>query len=307
MDNIILYDAVWTLLANPPSLNPHPNFFNIRALRNHFANALKKIPCPQSAVNGWAGAVMSPEMYILIDPNSFHLNIAPITSTPAYPNKFNPDRDPVPYTREEKSTIDAKFTRVKNYFKTWNNIYRACYDTLDEHVINAFKVAPPTTLPTTGWNSTMTIRGIFDQLAATYGKPTPGSMRQNNVNFLAAYNPQNPPEILFKRCTKVREIATLAKNLYMTQQLFINALDLIAQTGLYQCDLKDWECKPNADQTWINLRPHIQEAYQHRLTLGTEKMIQWIGGPRTMVSAYTPGTDLTLWTRPLMGTSLSHS
>ena len=59
----------------------------------------------------------------------------------------------------------------------------------------------------------MTIHGIFDQLAATYGKPTPNAMRQNNVNFLAVYNPQDPPEILFKRCTEVQEIATLAKNL----------------------------------------------------------------------------------------------
>jgi hypothetical protein len=161
MDNIISYDAVWTLLANPPSLNPRPNFFNICTLQNHFAKALKKIPCPQSAVNGWAGAVTSPEMFTLIDPNPFHLNIDPITSTPAYPNKNNPDGDPVPYTRKEKSTINAKSARVKNYFETWKNIYQACYDTLDEHINDAFKVAPPTTPPTKGWNSTITIRGTI--------------------------------------------------------------------------------------------------------------------------------------------------
>ena len=103
----------------------------------------------------------------------------------------------------------------------------------------------------------MTIRGIFDQLAATYGKPTPNAMRQNNVNFFAAYNPPNPSEILFKRWIDIQEIATLAKNSYMTQQLLINALNLIARTGLYQRNLEDWEHKPNADQMWINLRPHI--------------------------------------------------
>jgi hypothetical protein len=185
MDNIISYNAVRTRLANPPSLNPRPNFFNIRALQNHFAKALKKIPCPQSAVNGWTGAIMSPEMYILINPNPFHLNIPPTTSTPAYPNKFNPDKDPVPYTREEKSKINAKFARVKNYFEIWKNIYQACYDTLNKHIKDAFKVELLTTPPTTGWNSMMTIRGIFNQLSATYGKPTPDAMRQNNVNFLA--------------------------------------------------------------------------------------------------------------------------
>jgi hypothetical protein len=111
------------LLANSPSLNPCPNFFNICKLRSHFARALKKIPHPQSPVKGWARAVMSPEMYILIDPTPFHLNIAPTTATLAYPIKYNPEGVIVSYTHEEKSTIDAKFSMVKNYFETWKNIY----------------------------------------------------------------------------------------------------------------------------------------------------------------------------------------
>ena len=268
MNIVVAYDAVRTHLANPPSLNPRPNFFNICNLRSHFAKGLKKIPCPQSTVNRWAGAVMSREMYSLIDPTAFHLNIAPRTTTPSYPNKFNPNGVPIPYTREEKSTIDAKYALAKNYFETWQNIYRACYDTLDEHVNDAFKVAPPTTPPTTGWNLTMSICNIFNQLATTYGKPTPDAMRQNNITFLAPYNPQDPPEILFKQCTDVQEIATLAKNPYTTQQLLINALDLIARCGLYQRDIEDWERKPIEEQTWINLR-QFQEAYQQRLTLST--------------------------------------
>jgi hypothetical protein len=62
-------------------------------------------------------------MYILIDQNLFHLNIAPTTLTPAYPIKYNPEGAIVPYTREEKSTINPKFSMVKNYFETWINIY----------------------------------------------------------------------------------------------------------------------------------------------------------------------------------------
>ncbi len=98
MDIIITYDAVRTLLANPPSLNPRANFFNICKLRSHFARALKKIPCSQSPVNGWARAVMSPEMYVLINFNLFHLNIEPTTATLAYQIKYNPDGAIVPYT-----------------------------------------------------------------------------------------------------------------------------------------------------------------------------------------------------------------
>jgi hypothetical protein len=50
-DIIITYSTVQMLLANPPSLNPRPNFFNTCKLISHFARALKKIPCPQSSVN----------------------------------------------------------------------------------------------------------------------------------------------------------------------------------------------------------------------------------------------------------------
>jgi hypothetical protein len=149
MDTIITYDAVWVLVASPSSLNPCPNFFNIPELRSHFARALKKILCPQSPVNGWAGAVMSPEMYIAINFTPFHLNIAPTTATPAYPIKYNAEGVIVPYTHKERSTIDAKFSMVENYFKTWKHIYQACYDMLDAHVNDEFKVAPPTILPTT--------------------------------------------------------------------------------------------------------------------------------------------------------------
>jgi len=205
----------------------------------------------------------------LIDQNTFHFNITPTTTTPVYPNKVNPEGVNVPYSREQKSTIDAKFVLKKNYYETWTNIYRACYDTLDKHVNDAYKVALPSIPPTTGWNVTMSICNIFQQMVSMYGKPTPDAMRQNNVNFLAAYNPQDPPEILFKRCTDIQEIATLAKNPYTTQQLLINVILLIARCGLYQRDLEDWERKPLVDQTWINLRLFIQEAYQRHLTSGT--------------------------------------
>ena len=106
-------------------------------------------------------------------------------------------------------------------------IFHAVYDTLDLHVHNAFKVAPATDPGTVGWNSTMSLNDIFDQLMTTYGKPAPDAMRQNNLNFLATYNPQEPPEILFKRCTYCQEIAIIAKVPYTPEQLLMNVVDLL--------------------------------------------------------------------------------
>ena len=124
MNSVITYDTVIGLLANPPSLDPHPNFFNLRALHTHFARALKRIPCPQFSINSWYDAVMSKEMYALIDPEPFHLNIKPKTDVADFPPHFMADRvTPLPYSWEEILTITTEFTLKKNYVDTGLNIF----------------------------------------------------------------------------------------------------------------------------------------------------------------------------------------
>ncbi len=51
---------------------------------------------------------------------------------------------------------------------------------------------------------------------------------------------------------------------YTDQQLLMNIIDLLTQCGIYQRDLEDWDQKPEAEITWINLRPFIQKACQPR-------------------------------------------
>ncbi len=91
----------------------------------------------------------------------------------------------------------------------------------------------------------------------TYGQPTPDAMRQNMTTFLSPSNPQDPPEILFKQCADCQEIAIIANVKYTDQQLLMNVINLLTQCGLYQCNLEDWDRKPEADKTWINLCPFI--------------------------------------------------
>jgi hypothetical protein len=155
MDSIFEYETIKELVANPPSLNPCPNFFNLRALQTHFTQALKRIPCPQSTVNRWSGAVMSKEMYALIDATPFTPGKKPTTNVPDFPRRFEADGTTViPYTCEKTINITRKFDREQNYYKTCMNIYRAVYDTLDSHVGDTFKVGPATTPPMIAWNST---------------------------------------------------------------------------------------------------------------------------------------------------------
>jgi hypothetical protein len=154
MDTVIRYDAVKALVANPPSLGNRPNFFNLHALQSHFAGALKQITCPQSTVNGWAGMVLTPAMYTLIDPKPFNLKLLMLptsTRVPEFPPIYASDgKTVIPYMHVQTLRITAAFTHQKNYYDTACNIYRAVYDTLDAHIDDAFKVAPSTTPPTIG-------------------------------------------------------------------------------------------------------------------------------------------------------------
>ena len=110
---------------------------------------------------------------------------------------------------------------------------------------------------------------MFDQLMQTSGKPFPDAVHQNNLTFYSAYNPKDPPEVLFKRLSDCQEIAIVAKVPFTVEQLLVNAIDLFTHTGLYARNMDDWERKPLADQTYFNLHPFIQAAYQCRLASGT--------------------------------------
>jgi hypothetical protein len=272
MDTTITYDTIVGLLANLPSIDPCPNFFNLCNLRTNFAQALKKIPCPQSSVNGWAGAVLSPAMYALIDPTPFHLNIT-TTPVPRFPLRYEATTDGsigplIAYTRKEILTITATHTRAKHYHDTGTNICCACFDILDTHVNDAYKTASLSSPNTVGWNLTMLPDEIFDQLMTTYVKPTPNAVRQNNLTFLLAYNPTDPPKLLFKQVADCQEIAIIAKVPYTTKQLLMNVVNLFPRSGAYARDMDDWEQKPTTNQTYFNLPPFIQAAYQCRLASG---------------------------------------
>jgi hypothetical protein len=143
------------------------------------------------------------------------------------------------------------------------------FDTLDSHVSDAYKVAPATAPGTINWNSTMLPNNIFNQLMAQYGNPTPNAVHQNNLAFIAPYNPKDPPELLFKRCADCQEIAIIAKVPYTKEQMLMNVVDLFTQAGIYARDKDNWDQKADNNKTYLLFRLFIQDWYQCCLTLGT--------------------------------------
>jgi len=134
---------------------------------------------------------------------------------------------------------------------------------LDETTEDAFKFSPDPNL--TGWNPSMEIIEIMEQMPTTYGRPTPTALLQNDTLFRSPYPPIDAPEVLFRRIEDCQEIMTLGDDPYTPMQLLNNAIRLLLGCGLYQRDFEEWDRKAAADKVWINLKPLIQEAYQRRL------------------------------------------
>ncbi len=98
-----------------------------------------------------------------------------------------------------------------------------------------------------------------------YSKPTPDTMHQNNLTFISVYNPKDPPQLLYKRCANCQEISIVVKVPYTSKQLLMNIVDLFTRSGIYTRNVDNWERKPDADKTYVNLRTFIQVMYQHCL------------------------------------------
>jgi hypothetical protein len=279
MDTLITYDEALALVANPPTLAPRPNFTNLRALRRHLQRALQRLVNPQTNVLGWSGLVMSRPMYQMLSTSPFRLPNDPgpqavyygaripildSSGNPEFDASGNPKYVPVPaLDRATQASIDANFLRERNYWLSYKNIKRACYNVLDETIDDAFKFSPDPNL--TGWNPSMEIIDIMEQMTTTYGRPTPTALLQNDTLFRSPYSPIDAPEVLFRRIEDCQEIMTLGDDPYTPMQLLNNAIRLLLGCGLYQRDFEEWDRKIAADKIWINLKPFIQEAFQRRL------------------------------------------
>ena len=157
------------------------------------------------------------------------LNLPDYTGVPEFLDILNNKGNFVPYTRKQTLHITATFQCQKNYYDSACNIYCAVYDTLDAHIDDAFKIAPATTPPTMGWNVSIIINDIFDQMMWTYGRPTPDAMCQNMITYFSPYNPQDPQKPLFKRFAECQEFTIIANVKYIDKHLLTNVIDLLTR------------------------------------------------------------------------------
>jgi hypothetical protein len=192
-------------------------------------------------------------MYLLIKPQPFVEPVNP-GDTAIYPS-FLP-----PVTIK---MIDAAFTQDKNYFLSLRNIDQACFKMLDDLISNQFKVL--NTPNFTGWNSTMTVLVILEQLETSYGKPDTMTLFGNGALFQSPIPANKAPEMLFYRIKQCQEIQILAQDSYSPTQIINNAVRLLQQSGIFPLkEFNTWDAI--TPKTYPALKTFIHEAYTCCLT-----------------------------------------
>ena len=222
MDAIIDFNEVADFLKNPPSLEPRPDFTKIRALRKHIVMALAQLQCPQEAIHGWSGLAVDPAAYQLLTGKVFIIPPDP-GPTAVYPAWAAPN---------DAQTIDAKFLRAKNYYLSYQNIHRACFRMLDATVLAQFKVSNNPNL--TGWNATMSVLDILDQLQNSYGKPDMMTIFNNETLYRSPMAPSDSPEVLFYRIEQCQEVQIIGKVPFTMEQIIANAVRILIGSNSFQ-------------------------------------------------------------------------
>jgi hypothetical protein len=133
--------------------------------------------------------------------------------------------------------IDATFLCDKNYFLLYKNIARACFHMFDTNIAAQFKVSNTPTL--VGWNLTMSINEILDQLQDSYGKLNMITLFTNHTLFRGPMAPTNLPEMLFYCIKQCQEIQCIGKLPYYNKQNIVNAVHILIQANIFP--LKDFE------------------------------------------------------------------
>ena len=192
--------------------------------------ALKQLTCPQSVIHRWLGLILAPIVYALLKPNPFQDSIDP--GPVAVYIQFA--------TQSMTKMADTIFTREQNEWNSYRNIQQAYFRMLDELVFDQFKVSSVLTL--TGWNASMSITDMLDQLETTYGKPDAMTLFANDTLFRSVFSPNDAPKALFQCIEQCQEIAVLACKPYSNVQVINNAVRLLMQVSIFPMkEFDDWE------------------------------------------------------------------
>ena len=105
---------------------------------------------------------------------------------------------------------------------------------------------------------------LLKHLDDNYGKVTARDLARNTNQMNQQWTSEQPIQNLWTQIQRARTYG--APYDPITEQTAMRAaVSNLRNTGLFTDDIKNWENKPLADQTWLTLKLHFNQANNHRL------------------------------------------
>ncbi len=143
-------------------------------------------------------------------------------------------------------------------------IHRACFKMLNNSVPEEFKVSNNPTL--TGWNATMSILDILNQLNMLYRHHEPMTLIQNNALFCLPFRATHAPERFFWCIEQCQEFQVMAGNPYSNMQQMTNTVQVLVALCIFPMHkLEDWEAMAIKFKSYMILKIFIHAVYAHLL------------------------------------------
>jgi hypothetical protein len=112
--------------------------------------------------------------------------------------------------------------------------------------------------------ATVTTRQLLQHLDDNYGTVTARDLARNMDQMTKQWTGDQPIENLWIQIQRAKIYA--AQHDPITDKTAIRAaVTNLQATGLFSDDIKAWENKPIAEQTWVALKQHFNQANNHRL------------------------------------------
>jgi hypothetical protein len=243
-----------TTECTPLSKETAPTNLTLSILHRELNNYAMGITSERGGgAHGHLGLVMTAAEYLII-------------ANQAYVHPVHPGVNPLPGLTAPQITENnrihaAAITEFKTYRETEATLKRMLLqavpstytEELQDHQLGYAKV---------------TTKDILAHLDTTYGTVSFDDLTKNLENLHTPWNGDKPIETLWAQVQHAKAYAA-SHDPITDKALIMSVITNLTNTGLFGDDLKQWNLKEIADQTWPKLKIHFNKANHHRLKTAT--------------------------------------
>ena len=244
-------------------------------------NASSRPSTRGGGLHGHAGMVVPPARYAI--------EFSPV----AYIMEGNPGEAPMyppGVTAAQQRLIDAQWRRAATIYGKQTAVHMALKTQLQNSIPPEYWAG--LLVPGTGL-ATIDIQAMYQYLYANYGQITDADLELNRKRIVDQFDfASQTMETYFQRIYDAQQLTTNAGRPYTDAEIVGIAYLNIERSGMYPLDCREWEMRPQADKTYVNLRAHfIAAQVRQRRSRGLGNgMMNNIEALESAMKSFTEGT-----------------